>query len=250
MSWHEGPLIAFDLETTGVDVETARIVTACVALIDGSGRRAPEVMPWLVDPGIEIPEAAAKIHGITTAQARADGRPPAECVLEIAQRLFSAHGPIVAFNAAYDLTVFDREMRRHGVGVQLPDRLTVVDPFVIDKAVDKWRKGSRKLADQCTHYGVRIDGAHDASFDAVAAARVAWRIAQRYPEIAAMDLYELHCLQVEAKRQQDASFAEYLRKQAARAKTAEEHLELTERAAKVGPGHWPLIPYAGEAVSA
>lgn len=259
MSWHEGPLIAFDLETTSVDVETARIVTACVALIDGSGRRPPKIAKWLVNPGVEIPEQAAAIHGITTERARAEGGDPSVAAQEIGALLadhVEAGAPIVAFNAAYDLTVHDRECRRYGLPT-LTDvceddelYLYVVDPFVIDKAVDKWRKGSRKLADQCTHYGVRLDGAHDASFDAVAAARIAWRIAQRYPEIAAMSLHDLHAFQVEAKRQQDADYAAYLRKLAMREKDADEQIKLHERAAKVGPGHWPLIPYAGEAVSA
>ena len=59
MSWIHGPRATFDLETTGVDVETARIVTASLLLLnpDGSVRRAGE---WLADPGVEIPEAAAE----------------------------------------------------------------------------------------------------------------------------------------------------------------------------------------------
>jgi DNA polymerase-3 subunit epsilon len=253
VSWHKGPLVAFDLETTGVDPETARIVTACVALIDGSGARPPQVSTWLVNPGIEIPAAAAKIHGITTEHAAEHGRAPEYAIAEIADRLFERDGaPIVAFNACYDLTVLDRELRQHSLGVLgkvFPGLVPVVDPFVLDKAVDRWRNGSRRLADQCAHYGVRIDGAHDASHDALAAARVAWKIAAKYPQIAAMDLAELHALQAEAKREQDASFAAYLRRLAAQAKTADEQIELEQRAAKA-TGHWPLTPYAGGAVPA
>lgn len=240
--WHTGPLLAFDIESTGVDTETARIVTACVALIDGSGVNPPDVMTWLVDPGVDIPAEATAIHGITTEQARTDGRPAGECVSEIASRLFRSTAPIVAFNAVYDLTLLDREMRRHGIGVQIPDSLQVIDPFVLDKHLDRYRKGKRTLTAACEHYGVRIDGAHDASFDAIAAARVAWRIAQRHPHIAEMSLPELHEMQVGAKREQDASFAQYLRKQADRAKTADEQLDLYARADSCS-GHWPLVPY-------
>lgn len=249
MSWHLGPMVAFDLETTGVDVETARIVTACVSLVDGSGRRSPQTTTWLVDPGVEIPAEATAVHGITTERARADGRPAAECISEIAVRLFrvvSDHGaPIVAFNAVYDLTVLDREARRHGVMIY-NGPTTVVDPFVLDKHVDRWRKGKRNLTAACEHYGVRLDGAHDASFDAVAAARVAWRIAQRHPEIAAMGLHDLHALQVDAKREQDASFADYLRRQARRAGDVDEQLALLQRADHI-TGAWPVVPYAGQA---
>ena len=70
MSWHEGTLYGFDVESTGVDVFTDRIVTATVVKIEG-GQLADQ-RSWLVDPGISIPEAATKVHGITTERARAE----------------------------------------------------------------------------------------------------------------------------------------------------------------------------------
>jgi DNA polymerase-3 subunit epsilon len=108
--------------------------------------------------------------------------------------------------------------------------------MVLDKAVDKWRKGKRTLTATCEHYGVRLDGAHDASFDAVASARIAWRIAQRYPAIAEMTLAGLHELQQVAKKAQDASFAEYLRRQ--------------NKDADGLDGHWPVIPAANNETAA
>ena len=68
-------LAVFDLETTGLDLDTSRIVTAAVAVIDSNGEPT-EVHEWLVNPGIEIPEAAANVHGITTDMARANGVQP------------------------------------------------------------------------------------------------------------------------------------------------------------------------------
>lgn len=214
--WHEGRMVAFDLETTGPDPKQARIVTACVAVIDGSGQEAPSFRAWLVDPGTEIPDEAAAIHGITTEKARADGEPAAQAVPDIALALFRSAGPnapVVAYNASYDLTVLDRELRRQNAGAQPPGTVPVIDPYVLDKHLDRYRKGSRKLTAACAHYGVRLDGAHDASFDAVAAARVAWRIARNFPAIAAMSLAELHELQVKAKAEQAGSFEDYLRRQ-------------------------------------
>jgi DNA polymerase III subunit epsilon len=259
MTWHTGPMVAFDLESTGVDVESDRIVTACVTLVDGSGKRPIVPMSWLVDPGVDIPQGATDVHGITTEHARQYGRPGAECVEEITDRLHTVianvDGPIVAFNGCFDLTLLDRECRRHGAPT-LSDRcendglpLHVVDGFVLDKHVDKFRRGKRTLEAVCQHYGVRLDGAHDASEDAVAAARVAWRIAQQYPQIAEMALVDLHALQVQAKRDQDADFANYLRGQARRARDVEEQLALNARADSI-TGHWPITPYAGKAVTA
>ncbi|GAA3072253.1 hypothetical protein GCM10020000_66220 [Streptomyces olivoverticillatus] len=48
--WFDGPLAAFDTETTGVDVEHDRIVSA--ALVTQSQEGAlPVVTRWLVNPG-------------------------------------------------------------------------------------------------------------------------------------------------------------------------------------------------------
>jgi DNA polymerase-3 subunit epsilon len=70
-------LAVFDLETTGLDLQTSRIVTAAVAVLNANGE-AVEVHEWLVNPGIEIPEAAANVHGITTEMAQANGVEPGQ----------------------------------------------------------------------------------------------------------------------------------------------------------------------------
>ncbi len=85
----------------------------------------------------------------------------------------------------------------------------VIDPLVIDKAVDRFRKGKRNLESQCAHYGVRIEGAHDAGVDAVAALEVAKALAERYPEVGESSPLELHRRQVEWKEAADRDFAEY-----------------------------------------
>ena len=72
-------LAVFDLETTGLDVKTARIVTACVAVINQNGQ-TETVSEWLVNPGVEIPEAASRVHGVTTEVAIRDGAEPAGAV--------------------------------------------------------------------------------------------------------------------------------------------------------------------------
>jgi len=139
--WHA--LGVFDLETTGVDVETARIVTAHVGLIDMTGASIVEGA-WIADPGVPIPEGAAAVHGYTTERAQAEGRPAAEVVAEIIaaiEAVFARGIPLVIYNAPYDLTVLDREAKRHGFAS--PVIGNVVDPLVIDKALDTFRKGKR-----------------------------------------------------------------------------------------------------------
>jgi DNA polymerase-3 subunit epsilon len=228
MTWHSGPFLAFDTETTGVNCDTDRIVTATTVWIDGADL---DTTTWLIDPGVEIPEAASAVHGITTEHARTHGRPPAECIQEIVEVLTGAIDqgvPVLAFNAAFDLTILDREARRTGAPPVAP--ALVLDPFVIDKAVDRYRKGKRTLETQCVHYGVTHGGAHDATADALAAARVMWRIARRFPEVGAMSLEELHDAQVRWAAEQAASFRQYLIRQG--------------RTDDLPTGEWPMRAHA------
>ncbi len=183
MSTWDGRLGVFDLETTGVDTETARIVSACIALLDAAGQPVAR-WDWLLDPGIEIPEGASAVHGITTERARAEGRPAGIGIAEIAQTLrvlFAQDIPVAVYNAPYDLTLLDRECRRHGID-PIAEPAPVVDPLVIDKAVDRYRKGKRTLAVTAELYGVALDDAHDAGADAIAAGRVAQALARAYPD--------------------------------------------------------------------
>ncbi|PWV52729.1 MULTISPECIES: exonuclease domain-containing protein [Nocardiopsis] len=228
--WHTRPMAAFDVETTGLDVEGDRIVTAALWRIDPT-RRTKDVTTWLADPGIEIPQEATEIHGVTTEHARAQGRPAAEVVNEIAaalEEVVSDGVPVVVYNAPYDLTLLDRELALHRPDRPLTAQPLVVDPLVLDKQVDTFRRGSRKLVDVCAHYEVPLaqEEAHGAAADALAAARLAWRIAATHPEIAAYSAEELHAAQVKWKGEQSASFQEYLRRRNPEA---------------VVDGSWPLI---------
>lgn len=245
--WHEEVLCGLDFETTGVDVETDRIVTGCVARMDGSWRTPPTARRWLLNPGVDIPEGATNIHGISTAQAKEHGQDPAAAIADIIDMLWRALDqgvPIVGYNVSFDLTMLDREARRYSLPAMadLPVR-PVIDAMVLDKHVDRYRKGSRKLTDVAAHYGVALDNAHEASADVWAATGVACRIGQRHQRVGRLSLEELHALQVEAKRDQDQGFADYLRKQAVRESDPAKRAEMQERAAGVS-GHWPIVPYA------
>ncbi|MFD5393716.1 3'-5' exonuclease [Streptomyces sp. NPDC127097] len=235
MSWHQGLLVSFDLETTGTDVEQDRIVTAALLRLEGDGRPAAK-LTWLLDPGVPIPDEAAAIHGISTAYAQEHGCPPATAIEEITEALaeaLRAEIPLVVMNARYDLSLLDRECRRHGLRT-LTERLghapaPVIDPLVLDKHVDRYRKGKRALQALCGHYGVPLDGAHEAGADAAAAAGVARRIGEKYPAVALPSPRALHTLQEQAAAEQATSFQAYLRRSG-------------DPRAIVEPA-WPLIPY-------
>lgn len=234
MTWHLGRMCGFDLETTGPDPLAARIVTACIVQVGGGFNTSPA--KWLTNAGgEEIPAGAEAVHGISTARARAEGvelRQAVEEILAGLTQVILAGVPIVAMNARFDLSLLDREAQRFGLD-PLPAG-PVIDPFVIDKQVDRYRSGKRTLTALCEHYDVRLDAAHSADADAVAACRVAWRQATRYPQLAAMTLDELHTAQVTWAAEQAASLQEHFRK---------------KDPAAVVEGAWPLIPRQREAVS-
>jgi len=207
-----GQLAVFDLETTGVDVETARIVSACVAILAADGR-VIERWDWLANPGVEIPEGAAAVHGITTERARREGRPAHVVVAEITQALrvtFALGIPLVVYNAPYDLTLLDRECRRHQLEA-LEVLSPVIDPLVIDKAVDRYRKGKRTLTATAELYHVALDDAHDAGSDAIAAGRVAHALGAAYPNELDITLPDLHGRQEVWYAEEAASFQDYIR---------------------------------------
>lgn len=212
MSTWSGRLAVFDLETTGVDVDTSRIVSACVAVLEADGSVVSR-WDWLADPGIPIPEAASEVHGITTQRAQEDGRPATLVVAEITQTLRAVFGlgiPLVVYNAPYDLSLLDRECRRHRLEpIELPS--PVIDPLVIDKALDRYRKGKRTLVAAAERYGVALDDAHDAGADAIAAGRVAQAMARSFPDELELSLPDLHGRQEIWYRTQAASFQDYIR---------------------------------------
>jgi DNA polymerase-3 subunit epsilon len=235
LSWHLGRLAGFDTESTGVDVESDRIVTACI--VEVGGEQPPLPANWLINPNVDIPEAATAVHGITTERARAEGQDAAEGIAQIVAGLTQvvlAGTPLVIMNAPYDLTLLDREARRYGVKTltdTVGDDLRVVDPKVIDKALDMYRKGKRTLTDLCAHYRVKLDGAHSADADAIATCRVVWRLGEKYPKLAALSLDEVHAQQAEWHRVWAADF--------------QAHLRGKGETDAIIDGSWPLRPVGG-----
>ncbi|WP_307845053.1 exonuclease domain-containing protein [Actinotalea solisilvae] len=233
--WAARPVVGFDTETTGVDVDTDRIVTAAVVRREGG---TTTVRTWLLDPGVPIPEAATAIHGITTQRARAAGRPAAPALDEIATALADAlaHGePVVAYNASFDLSLLDVELRRHGLPT-LAARLgrpvrAVLDPLVLDRHLDAAREGARRLGDLCGHYGVRTHAdLHAADVDVLATLDVLDAIARAYPVLGAMTHDALHDLQADAY-----------------ARWVAEVVTARAEAGREGPGPEPAWPARGDA---
>lgn len=267
MPWHLGRMATFDTETTGTDPHQARIVEAYLGMV-GGGEAPVDRAPLLVNPGVEVPEEATKIHGFTTEHLREHGAPAAETIPRIATAVADVWKrgiPLVGQNVKYDLTVLDRELVRHGEppliewcgGAYGP----VIDTFVISKYLDRWRRkvseqqGAHALKTTATVFGIAWNDAdaHGARYDALIAARVAWRMGaiaamprERRPRIQAgrgddrhlfdalaCDLATLHARQQQWAAEQAASYQEWLRSP----KAGDKH-----DPAAVISGAWPVEP--------
>lgn len=223
--------IPFDLETTGVDPFTDRIVTAFIGLMDTDGEII-QSKDYVVNPGIEIPAGAIAVHGISNEYAQEHGQHPAAAVgdiLSLIQLECAGHGlPLIGANVSYDITMLLHEARRHlsvesaKAAEELLSSINVIDTYVLDKELDPYRRGSRKLIDTAAHYGVHLseEEAHGAQADAIAAGRITLAIMSRYPRVSTLttppniNLAILHESQQVWKAKQSASFQAWLRTKA------------------------------------
>lgn len=260
MTWVNERWVAVDTETTGKDPFDARIVTAAVVHFNPGTR--PRTINWVVDPGVPIPDEAAEVHGWTTERITAyrdaagnPARKPGQAMYEIAGQVALAMSqgvPVIAFNAAYDLTVIEAECRRHKqptLAQRLGNRGVhgVVDPMVLEKQFDPYRKAcykapgcrpdeqhhecggcrgskktncggcgitDRKLSSLARHYGVvfAADGAHDAATDAVATVRLLQRLLAAQPAYGRMPLAKLFQAQIGWRRSQMDGLREFMDK--------------------------------------
>lgn len=223
MGWHTGEMLGFDTETTGVDFATDHILSASLVHIV-PGRPAYSNTDW-INPGVPIPAAATRIHGITDESIQLNGGDPASklgAIAAVLHAVLSEHDvPLVGQNIAFDLTMLDTNCRRHGVPT-VSERLSghsqlwpVVDTLVLDKKLHRYRKGTgaRRLGSLCKVYNVPEVRAHDSAADALVALQIAWRMGTLYPRLGSLPLADLHALQVQWKLEQDAEFTAYRRRE-------------------------------------
>lgn len=215
--WIKQPMLGFDLETTGVNVKEDRIVTATLYTGNHLGGSSES---WLVDPGIPIPQEATDVHGITTELASEDGRAPREAIVEIIEAIHEAclNGkPLIVFNAKFDLPLLLAEAVRHHVIDEIAFRSVlpaVIDPLIIDRHVDKYRKGPRTMVALAQNYGVRVDtsNAHTSDWDAETAVDLA-RVILEQTQIAGGGItpIDLHQMQRVWAQNQAISLRDYWR---------------------------------------
>jgi len=197
--------VVFDVETTGLDPLTDRIVQfAAIRFVGGD---EVDGFDSFINPGVELPEG---INAVTPADLV--GAPP---FAEVAGRILAILGGRahpMAYNAPFDVAFIDREFDR----IDAPEHPTyiqrVIDPLVWVRHVDRYVKGKgrHKLTTTAERWGVDVGGrAHDARTDCRLAAGLAFAMIHSVPG----DVVELMKWQGAARVDQDREFEEWKARQ-------------------------------------
>lgn len=120
------PIAFFDLETTGINIVSDRIVEISILRISPRGEE--EVLTERINPGIPIPQESSKIHGITDQDVK-----DAPSFKEVAKKLakFIEGCDLGGYNCnKFDVPLLAEEFLRVGVEVNFKKR-KVVDVQVI-----------------------------------------------------------------------------------------------------------------------
>lgn len=174
-------LLAFDTESTGVDVNTDRVVQLGAAYFES--RAVVDKRQMLVNPGVPIPPDAAKVHGITDDKVK-DKPPFAQVAAKFIEHLEGRVRPggppwLLGYNAiSYDTPLLNAEFARIGSTFRI-DPARVLDPHVtVGWHLRALR--SRKLTDVAAHFGITFDGAaHSAAADAVVSGQLLLALVQK-----------------------------------------------------------------------
>jgi DNA polymerase-3 subunit epsilon len=128
----EKPLAIVDLETTGTDPQSDRIVEIGILKVRPDGRRSRRILR--LNPGVPIPPSATEVHGITDEDV-ADGPRFADVAADLLAFLEGCD--LCGFNLKrFDLRMLHAEFIRVGKPLSLQGR-AVVDALEIFFAYEK-----------------------------------------------------------------------------------------------------------------
>ena len=150
--------IAFDLETTGTLPGVDQIAEIGAVRFNAQG--IPEtIFATLIDPGIPMPEAAARVNGITDQMLA--GQPKITDVLD-AFAEFCGDDILVAHNAAFDAQFLIADIKKHET---LSPRGVILDTLPLARKVYPGLANYR-LGTLVQHLGIPATSFHRAEEDA------------------------------------------------------------------------------------
>jgi DNA polymerase-3 subunit epsilon len=168
------PIAFIDLETTGINISTDRIVEIAIVKIMPDGTR--QVKRKLINPQIPIPESSSAIHGITDEMVK-DAPTFKQAANELKQ--FIDNCDLGGYNSnRFDVPMLIEEFLRIGIEFSIEGRKLVDVQKVFHMMEQRTLSAAYKFYCQKT-----LDGAHSAEIDATATWEVLEAQVERYPQI-------------------------------------------------------------------
>ena len=168
------PIVFFDLETTGINIATDKIVEISILKVFPNGNK--ESKTWLVNPEMEIPKDSSEIHGITNEKVAAE-----PTFKELASKVSEmiAGCDLAGFNSnRFDIPLLAEELMRAGIDFDMNDRKA------IDVQVIFHKKEQRTLSAGYQFYcGKELEGAHGAEADTNATYEILLAQLDKYEDI-------------------------------------------------------------------
>jgi DNA polymerase-3 subunit epsilon len=168
------PICFIDLETTGINVSTDRIVEIAIVKIGVDGTKL--VKRRLVNPEMSIPKDSSDIHGITDDMVK-DAPSFKAMANEIKQ--FMEGADIGGYNSnRFDVPMLNEEFLRAGISVDIESR-KLLD---VQKVFHKMEQRTLSAAYQFYCHKT-LEDAHTAEADATATWEVLEAQIEKYPQI-------------------------------------------------------------------
>ncbi|MEO6613392.1 MAG: 3'-5' exonuclease [Chitinophagaceae bacterium] len=168
------PLAFIDLETTGVNPGSDRIVEIAIVKILADGTRI--VKRKLVNPGIPIPKSASDIHGITDEMVK-DAPTFAQLAQELKQVLDGCD--FAGYNSnRFDIPLLMEEFLRAQVDFDMKNRKLLDVQNIFHKMEPRTLGAAYKF--YCSKV---LEGAHSAEIDASATHEILVAQLGRYPDL-------------------------------------------------------------------
>lgn len=175
----KNPLIFFDLETTGTNINTDRIVEICYLKVHPNGNEEAKTMR--INPEMHIPEASSEIHGIYDEDV-------AECptfkdvAKDIAKDIEGCD--IAGFNSnRFDVPVLVEEFLRVGIDIDLAKRKFIDVQVIYHKLEQRTLSAAYKF-----YCGKNLEDAHSAEADTRATYEVLKAQLDKYPDVLTNDI--------------------------------------------------------------
>jgi len=168
------PLAFIDLETTGVNLATDRIIEIAIVKVLPDGKRS--VKRKLINPGMPIPKQSSDVHGITDEMVK-DAPAFKEVAHELKQMLDGCD--IGGYNSnRFDIPLLVEEFLRADVDFDMKGRRLLDVQNIFHKMEQRTLSAAYKF-----YCNKNLDGAHSAEVDASATHEILIAQLERYPDL-------------------------------------------------------------------